>query len=241
MKQQPWVFYGWLVVGCTLMVMALTSGTRMSFGIALVPLSEQFGWTRTTLSTIVLMAGLVTGLFQLVIGVLVDQFGPKRVLAGGVTLLGLSVWLLTMSTAVWQFLLAYGLLGGLGLAATQQVVAAALMGNWFVQRRGLVQSVVGSAGAVGWMLVVPANMFLERSYGWQTMYRSMGMALVLGMLPLVWALIRDRPEDMGLRPYGTPAVAGGTPPVGAGATPGVSRREALRSSRTWYLLYLGFA
>jgi MFS family permease len=163
------------------------------------------------------------------------------VLAGGVTLLGLSVWLLTMSTAVWQFLLAYGLLGGLGLAATQQVVAAALMGNWFVQRRGLVQSVVGSAGAVGWMLVVPANMFLERSYGWQTMYRSMGMALVLGMLPLVWALIRDRPEDMGLRPYGTPAVAGGTPPVGAGATPGVSRREALRSSRTWYLLYLGFA
>jgi hypothetical protein len=60
-----------------------------------------------------------------------------------------------MATTIWQFGLAYGVLGGLGLAATRQVVAATLVGNWFVQRRGLVQGMVGSAGALGEMLVVP--------------------------------------------------------------------------------------
>ncbi len=192
------MFYGWMVVACTVLVMALSSGTRMSFGIALVPLSAQFGWTRTTLATIATISGIVTGLLQLIMGVLVDRIGPKRLLGAGVTLLGLGVWLLTTATTVWQFGLAYGLLGGVGLAATQQVVASTLVANWFVRHRGLAQSIVGSAGAVGWMLVVPANMFLERAYGWTTMYRTLGAVLLIRMLPLVWVFIRNCPEDMAL-------------------------------------------
>jgi MFS family permease len=125
--------------------MALSSGTDRSFGVAVIPLSEQFGWSRATLSTVVLVTGIVSSLFQLMIGVLVDRVGPRYVLAAGVACLGVAVWLLTGATTIWQFGLAYGVLGGLGLAATRQVVAATLVGNWFAQRRGFMQGMVGSA------------------------------------------------------------------------------------------------
>ncbi len=123
-SQRPWMFYGWLVVGCTLFAMALTTGIDRSFGVAVIPLSAQFGWSRASLSTVVLITGLISSLFQLMIGVLVDRVGPRYVLAAGVAGLGLTVWLLTVATTIWQFGLAYGLLGGLALAATRQVVAA---------------------------------------------------------------------------------------------------------------------
>ncbi len=240
MAKRPWIFYGWIVVICVMLVMALSSGTRMSFGVAMVPLSQQFGWTRTTLSTIALLSSIVTGLLQIIMGVLVDRFGPRRLLGLGVAMLGLGAWLLTMATTVWQFGLAYGLLIGVGLAATQQVVAATLVANWFVQRRGFAQSWLSSAPALGWMLVVPANMFIVRTYDWTMMYRLMGSILLIGVVPFVWALIRNHPEDIGQRPYGEGASA--QPATSAGPAPvqGVHLREALYSAKMWKLVYLGF-
>jgi nitrate/nitrite transporter NarK len=82
-SQRPRMFYGWLVVGNTLLAMALSSGTDKSFGIVAIPLSEQFGWLRATLSTVVLNPGIVSSLFQLMIGVLVDRLGPRYVLGRG--------------------------------------------------------------------------------------------------------------------------------------------------------------
>ena len=105
-SQRPRMFYGWLVIGCTLLAMALSSGTDRSFGILVIPLSEQFGWSRATLSTVVLITGIVSSLFQLMIGVLVDRLGPRYVLGAEVACLGVTVWLLTMATTIWQFGLA---------------------------------------------------------------------------------------------------------------------------------------
>ncbi|ETW95699.1 MAG: hypothetical protein ETSY1_29570 [Candidatus Entotheonella factor] len=241
MAKRPWIFYGWIVVICVMIVMALSSGTRMSFGVAMVPLSEQFGWTRTTLSTIALLSSIVTGLLQMIMGVLVDRFGSRWLLGLGAALLGIGAWLLTVATTVWQFGLAYGLCMGVGLAATQQVVAATLVANWFAQRRGFAQAWLSSAPALGWMVVVPANMFIVRTYDWTMMYRLMGAVLLIGVVPFVWAFIRNRPEDIGQRPYGESTAA--QPAASAGPAPaqGVSLQGALRSAKMWKLVYLGFA
>jgi nitrate/nitrite transporter NarK len=98
--QHPRMFYGWLVVGCTLFAMALSAGTDRSFGVVVIPLSEQFGWSRVALSTVVLVTGVVSSLFQLMVGVLVDRFGPRYVLGAGVAFLGVAVWFLTMATTI---------------------------------------------------------------------------------------------------------------------------------------------
>jgi sugar phosphate permease len=107
-SQRPRMFYGWLVIGCALLAMALSSGTNRSFGVAVIPLSQQFGWSYPTLSTVVLITGVVSSLFQLIIGVLVDRLGPRYVLGAGVVSLGVTVWLPIMATTIWLFGLAYG-------------------------------------------------------------------------------------------------------------------------------------
>jgi sugar phosphate permease len=78
MAKRSRFFYGWLILGCAVLVMALASGTRMSFGIAMLPLSEQFGWTRTLLSTIALITGIIGGLLQMGMGLLVDRYGANE-------------------------------------------------------------------------------------------------------------------------------------------------------------------
>ena len=240
MAKRPLFFYGWVILGCAVLVMALASGTRMSFGIAMLPLSEQFGWTRTMLSTIALMTGIIGGLLQMVMGFLVDRHGARRLLGCGTALLGLGVWLLTVSTTVWQFGLAYGVLVGVGMAATQQVVTSTLVANWFQRHRGLAQSLLATAGAIGWMIVVPANMFVERAYNWRTMYRIMGMLLLMLVVPVIVIFIRNRPEDIGMQPYGAEDSA---PPAGPSHTApaGLSISHALRTAQMWKLVYLGFA
>ena len=240
MANRSLFFYGWFILGCAVLVMALASGTRMSFGIAMVPLSEQFGWTRTILSTIALMTGIIGGLLQMVMGVLVDRYGARRLLGTGVILLGIGVWLLTVSTTVWQFGLAYGILAGVGMSATQQVVTSTLVANWFQSYRGFAQSLLGSAAAVGWMIVVPANMFVERTYNWMTMYRIMGTILLVLVVPVIFLFIRNRPEDMGMQPLG----AGDSTPSSRAtntAPAGMPMSEAIRTAQMWKLVYLGFA
>lgn len=233
-------FYGWVILGCAVLVMALASGTRMSFGVAMLPLSAQFGWTRTMLSTIALLTGIIGGLLQMVMGLLVDRYGARRLLSCGVALLGLGVWLLTVSTTVWQFGLAYGVLVGVGMAATQQVVTSTLVANWFQRHRGFAQSLLGSAAAVGWMLVVPANMFVERMYNWMTMYRTMGTILLVLVVPVIVLFIRNRPEDVGMHPYGAEDAA--LTPGPSNTTPaGIPLSQAVRTAQMWKLVYLGFA
>lgn len=240
MAKRPLFFYGWFILGWAVLVMALASGTRMSFGIAMLPLSEQFGWTRTTLSTIALITGMVGGLLQMVMGILVDRYGARHLLGCGVALLGLGVWLLTISTTVWQFGLAYGVLVGIGMAATQQVVTSTLVANWFHRHRGFAQSLLATAAASGWMLVVPVNMFIERTYNWMTMYRIMGTVLLVFVVPVIFLFIRDRPEDVGLQPYGADAVTP-TPGPTHTASAGMPLSHAVRTMQMWKLIYLGFA
>ena len=46
MAKRPRVFYGWIVLACATTIIAISSGTRFSFGVILKPLAEQFGWDR---------------------------------------------------------------------------------------------------------------------------------------------------------------------------------------------------
>ncbi len=75
------------------------------------------------------------------------------------------------------------------------------------------------------------NMFLERDYGWKVMYRSMGTALLVGVLPLVWAFVRNRPEDVGLQPYGTKPPSRAATTVPSRPSEGIPFRQALAQPR----------
>lgn len=248
MRKRPWLFYGWIVLACAMAILAISSGTRFSFGVVLKPLEEQFGWDRAAVAFMASISIFISGLLQPGLGWLTDRWGPKRILTCGLLILGLGMILTSLATSLWHFYLAYGVLCGLGFAASAQVVASSLVANWFVRRRGFVLSLTGSGGAIGELLVVPVMMLVVLAYGWAAYYRIAALIMLAGLFPVMLLLIRDHPEELGSHPDGDDATAApattGAAKQGTGAgraLAAISLPQALRTGRAWWLVYGGFA
>ena len=72
-------------------------------------------------------------------------------------------------------------------------------------RRGFTLGLVSGAGSFGAMILVPASSVFLVLFDWQQAYLFLGLLLLVLVLPIGAYLIRDRPQDMGLEPYGDPS------------------------------------
>jgi predicted MFS family arabinose efflux permease len=95
----------------------------------------------------------------------------------------------------------WGVLVGLGTGTTAMVLGATVVSRWFVTRRGMVMGVLTASTATGQMLFLPLEAHVVEHYGWRMVTVLVASVLAL-LLPLVALLVRDRPSDLGLLPYG---------------------------------------
>jgi len=109
-----------------------------------------------------------------------------------------------------------------------------VVARWFVRRRGTAVSLLGSAAMTGMSLLVPVVAWLIVAFDWRTAYIVLGAAVLVGMLPLCLFVVRDSPEEMGMRPDGDAAVAGAPVPV-------ITRTLASTALRTVAFWQLGGA
>src|SRR5829696_8131712 len=109
--------YAWVVVAVIAVTLTIASGARFLFGVVLKPISEEFGWDRAQLTGAVMLAMIVLSICQPLVGILVDRSGAKKILVGGIALLGLSLIPFSLATSLWQIYFFYGLLTSFGLAA----------------------------------------------------------------------------------------------------------------------------
>jgi MFS family permease len=116
-------------------------------------------------------------------------------------------------TTYWEFLLYFGVISSLGLAATGHVVASAILTRWFERRRGTAMSLLGAAGMAGMSVLVPVVMWCILTIGWRESLLLMAAATFVLVLPLALLVVRDRPEDLGLHPDGAAASTVSTAPA----------------------------
>jgi MFS family permease len=218
--------YAWVIVAVVAVTMTIASGARFLFGVVLKPLTEDFGWNRAELTGAVMVAMVVLSVCQPLVGILVDRIGPKRVSVAGLLLLGLALIPLSFATSLWQIYLLYGVLTSLGLAAASPVMATALVGRWFEEKRGLAMSMATSGSAFGQLLIVPLATWVLTMTSWQMTYRILAVALLAGALPISAFLLRDAPR----------AAVGVSP---AAPERGVTLVEAMTHPAFW-LLAFGF-
>ena len=116
-------------------------------------------------------------------------------------------------TQLWQLYVIWGLVAGVATGAVAPVLAATIAGRWFVARRGLVVGLLTAANSTGQLIFLPAMARIVEHADWRwTMAIVAGAALVA--LVCVLALLRDRPSDLGLAPYGGEAEAPPAVPLG---------------------------
>lgn len=233
------IFYGWIIAAAAFFGLILSMGGRSAFGPFFLPMASETGLSRTALSAGVAASMLVFAVMSPIVGRLADAWGGRRLLMGGALLLAAALYGTGRATSGGEFFFWYALAAAIGFAATGQVTFQALLNQWFVKRRGAVLSLL-SAGAMGGMgLMTPASALLIDLYGWRSAYALLALAVFLAIFPAALWLIRDRPEEMGLRPDGDPAAAPEASASGGITAGGASFREACRT-RSFWLLAGGF-
>jgi sugar phosphate permease len=193
--------YAWVVAAVTFIVLLVTAGIRATPGILMVPLEHEFGWNRAVISAAVAINIALFGLIGPFAASVMDRWGLRRVMLAALALLAASVALSTRMHSQWQLMLLWGVLVGTGSGGTSMVLAAVVATRWFDHRRGLVLGALTAANATGQLVFLPMLAALVEQRGWRTATIVVaGFAAVVFVVVLV--LMRDRPEDLGLLPYG---------------------------------------
>lgn len=230
----PRLHRAWYVAAVAFVAILGAAGFRATPGVLITPLQEEFGWSKGTISAAVSINLVLYGLTAPFAAALMDRFGMRRMVSLALLLVATGSGLTVLMTASWQLWLCWGVLVGLGTGSMALVFVATVTDRWFVRHRGLVTGVLTAAGATGQLIFLPVLAELAAGPGWRVASLTVtGAALVV--VPLVWLLMRDRPEDVGTTALGAePAIsdmpgsgaAGRTSEVSASVAGGVSASAA---------------
>lgn len=191
----------WVVVGITFLVLLASAAFRSSMGVMVVPFETEFQWSRSAISLAVSVNLVLYGVTAPFAAALMERFGIRQVVVAALALISLGTALTLFMNASWQLVILWGVFVGLGVGATALVFGALVANRWFATRRGLVMGLLGAAWATGQLVFLPIITMVIESAGWR--YASLLIALLsAGLIPIVWLVLRDRPSDVGRRPYG---------------------------------------
>jgi MFS family permease len=232
----------WWVALVAFIALLGAAGFRAAPGVLMVPLEEEFGWSRTLMSGAVSVNLVLYGLMAPFAAALMDRFGIRRVTSAALVLVAAGSGLTVFVRESWQLVLTWGLLIGLGTGSMAMVFAATIANRWFVARRGLVMGILTAAGATGQLVFLPVMAGLVQTASWRAASLVV-TAAALAVVPFVVWVLRDYPADRGVRAYGAPDDVPDPPlPDPAGAvrrTLGALRRAA--RTPTFWALAGGFA
>jgi MFS family permease len=232
------IHYGWAMVGVTFLAALISAGTVGAPGVFIVPLQKEFGWSNAEISSALSIRFILFGLMAPFAAALMNRYGLRNVTltAQLVVMSGLIGSLLM--TKVWQLWLLWGVVIGIGTGMTALVLGVTIATRWFAARRGLVVGIMTASVATGQLVFLPALAAITERAGWR-----IALALVCVMLGVaafaVLLVMRDRPSDVGLRPFGDkgsePLPA---PPSSGGSITAVALgtlRDSSRSTVFWIL------
>ncbi|MGD0564980.1 MAG: MFS transporter [Roseiarcus sp.] len=236
------VHYGWVVVAITFLIMLATAGAMGASGVILEPLQREFGWANADISFALAVRLLLFGLMGPFAAAFINRFGVRAVVAFAVALISIGIAGTMAMREVWQLLLFWGVVVGLGTGMTALVLGATVATRWFAARRGLVVGMLTASNATGQLVFLPLLASVAQHWGWRAAL-ALVVSLLLTALVFVLALMRDRPSDLGLAPFGERAIV--KPSAGVAnitamlLSPLVALREAA-GSRVFWILFATF-
>ena len=196
------IHYGWVVAGVSFLTLITAAGFRSTVGVLIVPLQDEFGWSRATISAAVAINLVLYGLGGPFAAGLYDRFGIRRVIVIALATIAVSSTLTTQIDAPWQLDLLWGVANGLATGAIGVTLAAVIANRWFVARRGLVTGMLTASNATGQLVFLPLLGWIVTSQGWRSAALTVSFVALAFTLPLVALFLRDSPAEIGLRPFG---------------------------------------
>lgn len=201
-RSKPKLYYGWIIA--VVVALAGFSNSAETFpvlSVFLKPMTEEFGWSRTTFTGAMTIGTLLGGAIAVGIGPLIDKIGPRWILVAGGFVMGGTFILMALIHTLWQYY---------ALQAVSRMVAMGVMGlatnvilpKWFIAKRGRALAISSMGMRAGNTVTPLLAQFLVALGGWRMSLAVIGtMTVILSVVP-AGIFMRRRPEDMGLLPDG---------------------------------------
>ena len=231
---RPRWHYAFVIAAVTFGVILVTAGVRAAPGALIVPLQDEYGWSRGSISLAVAVSILAYGFAAPLAGGLIDRFGPRRLAIAGCALIAAGLLPMLWMTQEWQLFLFWGLIVGVGTGAVGGVLGATVATRWFRTHRGMVIGAFSAASSMGQLIFLPTLVGLIVASGWRTAIAAMTAAVLLAMIP-AFLFLRDKPADVGLQPFGDDGSAEAAEAELVEAADGATLRQATRTRDFWLL------
>jgi MFS family permease len=205
-------------------MVGITPAVSATFGVFLIPIATDFGWSRALVSGVLGLISIISALIYPFVGYALDRFGARLILIGGNIFFGTSIILLALATSnVVLFYLLFGLVGIAG-SIPSTAMFCKVVSNWFDERRGLMLGVsAGLGNGLGATIMPIAAGLMLAPFGWRGAFVGIGLIVILLGAPILLLFLRDAPA--------------GRPAAGAiDALEGMSLSQAWRTLPFWLLL-----
>ena len=202
--KQPGMYYGWYVVITAMFIAAVTTGARNGFGVFVIPMSEAFDWSRTTISIAAAMGWLVNGVTQPLIGHVFDRYNSRRVILVSLVVAGLATAALSFTFHILFLVFMFSFVLSAAMSGASIGTLGPLLARWFQRKRTTVLGLVVAGSSMGSLLLVPFSAYLVEVTNWRISWAVLGFIIIAVALPLALFFLRSRPSDLGLQPDGDP-------------------------------------
>lgn len=219
------------IAAATASTLTLMAGASVivhsTFGVFLVPLTKEFGWSRAEISVGLLFWSWVQAFLIPIAGWLMDRHGVRRITLSGLLLLILAMVALSFQSGSLAMLYAIFAVIGVCSSLGGFVGNAKLISGWFSRRRGLVLALVAmGAGIAGGLIPQWAGLSVSH-LGWREAYLVVAAYILVLAIP-VFFFLRESPAVIAARARGDALnKSGGT---------GMSVKEASKFPAFWLCL-----
>lgn len=224
--QSEQAFRGPRIVAVAFVTLMGAFGLNLSGGQFFEPLAREFGWNLATLSSAAAVNMIVWGVFQPLMGRMIDRFGSKPVIVVSAALMGVAFLLSSRISTLWELYVYYGILTAVGFAGCGSMANSVLVARWYVRGRArmLTRSAMGMN--IGQLVFLPLAGWLIVSTGFRGAFLVLGILMLTVIVPLVLIFTSSSPDTIGQAPDGD-SLSSFTPPAS------VSLAKAIRSADFW--------
>ena len=233
------IFYGWKIVGAASIMGGIGVGVTISgFPVFFLPIQEELGITAAAMSLIMSLAWAQSGLVAPFSGSLSDRLGTRVLIFWGGIITSLGLLALSFGTEFWHLLILYSLVVAFGRTVGITPTLMTTINQWFVEKKAIAMAIVGTSFTVGGALLIPLLSIATTLVGWRIAICLSGIVIGIIVIP-VSLVIRSRPEDLGIQPYGNKGLSGTGPAVmgcGVARVVDFTVRESISTRAFWGVL-----
>lgn len=198
------MFFGWKTVIAGAIIACWGYGSwYYGMGALLIPLTTEFGWTRTQLTLAFSMRSIEGGLEGPIGGMLIDKYGERKITIISTIIACVGLIAVLFVKTIWQFVFVWGFIVSLGFNLGLYDTVNSAVAKWFHKDRSRAIGIVTIGGGLGAPVIVPVMTYIIENYSWRVALMFVIASTALIAIPLAYFFMKDHPpEHYGMLPDG---------------------------------------